>query len=80
MHLESGDTVCEVAAIVSGTYPTVLSQFTITTTITNTITNTITHTITIVTIEQRSRRKPIRSYCIAMRVWSVGTIEEWKLS
>ena len=45
MRLERGGNESEVATIVSGTYPTVLSQFA--------ITNTITNTIIVLAIEQR---------------------------
>ena len=46
--LELGGNETKVATIVSGTYPTVLSQFA--------ITNTITNTIIVLAIEQRSTR------------------------
>ena len=61
MRLLRGGNDGEVAAMFSGTYPTVLSQFTITNTITNTLTNSMTTSITTSIATRRMIRRRVSS-------------------
>ena len=96
MRLLRGGNDREVATIVSGTYPTVLSQFTITNTITKTIITSISSRGSTDELASAydsedeaandSDQKTERQAKTAWEEWalshvaSVGTIEKWKLS